>query len=134
MAPVIDGVTGTIMGSVDDAPMFAYDLSFGDDEEVVGVNPQADRPIGEGRRHAVAIAFQVNEAGRRDALAMFDKAVDRSAHRHQAFHLVRSEEHTSELQSLIRISYAASCLKKKTTPKEDNTTHLSQRRPSPLHE
>src|SRR3546814_3614340 len=26
----------------------------------------------------------------------------------------RSEEHTSELQSLIRISYAASCLKKKT--------------------
>src|SRR3546814_1791262 len=65
MAPVIDGVTGTIMGSVDDAPMFAYDLSFSDDEEVVGVNPQADRPIGEGRRHAVAIAFQVNEAGDR---------------------------------------------------------------------
>src|SRR3546814_5201359 len=27
--------------------------------------------------------------------------------------LVRSEEHTSELQSLMRISYAASCLKKK---------------------
>src|SRR3546814_9846961 len=27
---------------------------------------------------------------------------------------VRSEEHTSELQSLMRISYAASCLKKKT--------------------
>src|SRR3546814_10727165 len=30
----------------------------------------------------------------------------------------RSEEHTSELQSLMRISYAALCLKKKkTTPK-----------------
>src|SRR3546814_4668685 len=27
---------------------------------------------------------------------------------------VRSEEHTSELQSLMRISYAAFCLKKKT--------------------
>src|SRR3546814_1399028 len=27
----------------------------------------------------------------------------------------RSEEHTSELQSLMRISYAAFCLKKKTT-------------------
>src|SRR3546814_1659976 len=27
--------------------------------------------------------------------------------------LARSEEHTSELQSLMRISYAASCLKKK---------------------
>src|SRR3546814_4041157 len=30
----------------------------------------------------------------------------------------RSEEHTSELQSLMRISYAVFCLKKKT--KEDN--------------
>src|SRR3546814_2018979 len=31
--------------------------------------------------------------------------------------LVRSEEHTSELQSLMRISYAVFCLKKKkTTP------------------
>src|SRR3546814_1503425 len=30
---------------------------------------------------------------------------------------VRSEEHTSELQSLMRISYADFCLKKKTTNK-----------------
>src|SRR3546814_1578299 len=29
-------------------------------------------------------------------------------------HTVRSEEHTSELQSLMRISYAVFCLKKKT--------------------
>src|SRR3546814_2875373 len=29
---------------------------------------------------------------------------------------LRSEEHTSELQSLMRISYAVFCLKKKTTP------------------
>src|SRR3546814_10628300 len=29
--------------------------------------------------------------------------------------LLRSEEHTSELQSLMRISYAVFCLKKKTT-------------------
>src|SRR3546814_5254637 len=28
-------------------------------------------------------------------------------------HLLRSEEHTSELQSLIRLSYAVFCLKKK---------------------
>src|SRR3546814_7326120 len=33
----------------------------------------------------------------------------------------RSEEHTSELQSLMRISYAVFCLKKKQTP--DHTTH-----------
>src|SRR3546814_3090305 len=38
---------------------------------------------------------------------------DRGAHGlHQ---LIRSEEHTSELQSLMRISYAVFCLKKKTT-------------------
>src|SRR3546814_7561845 len=29
--------------------------------------------------------------------------------------VLRSEEHTSELQSLMRISYAVFCLKKKTT-------------------
>src|SRR3546814_10074876 len=38
----------------------------------------------------------------------------------------RSEEHTSELQSLMRISYAVFCLKKKNTkmklPKQDITT------------
>src|SRR3546814_9980947 len=30
------------------------------------------------------------------------------------YHRLRSEEHTSELQSLMRISYAVFCLKKKT--------------------
>src|SRR3546814_10015766 len=30
------------------------------------------------------------------------------------YHFLRSEEHTSELQSLMRISYAVFCLKKKT--------------------
>src|SRR3546814_4175158 len=32
-------------------------------------------------------------------------------------HIDRSEEHTSELQSLMRISYAVFCLKKKTKKK-----------------
>src|SRR3546814_8696695 len=34
----------------------------------------------------------------------------------------RSEEHTSELQSLMRISYAVFCLKKKTTKIQDINT------------
>src|SRR3546814_4455918 len=38
--------------------------------------------------------------------------------------LERSEEHTSELQSLMRISYAVFCLKKKNI-KTTNTTSLS---------
>src|SRR3546814_4237339 len=35
----------------------------------------------------------------------------------------RSEEHTSELQSLMRISYAVFCLKKKITLRNRNTRH-----------
>src|SRR3546814_948865 len=35
----------------------------------------------------------------------------------------RSEEHTSELQSLMRISYAVFCLKKKTNSTEQLHTH-----------
>src|SRR3546814_5769650 len=38
----------------------------------------------------------------------------------------RSEEHTSELQSLMRNSYAVFCLKKKTT----TTNHNSHRHPT----
>src|SRR3546814_9730746 len=34
--------------------------------------------------------------------------------------LPRSEEHTSELQSLMRISYAVFCLKKKNTQEQQN--------------
>src|SRR3546814_2079737 len=34
---------------------------------------------------------------------------------------LRSEEHTSELQSLMRISYAVFCLKKKTKQRNQNT-------------
>src|SRR3546814_3978920 len=47
----------------------------------------------------------------------------------------RSEEHTSELQSLMRISYAVFCLKKKTnsltsinTLSRLQQTHLNQRK------
>src|SRR3546814_2897056 len=35
---------------------------------------------------------------------------------------MRSEEHTSELQSLMRISYAVFCLNKKKTTQPDSTT------------
>src|SRR3546814_1023149 len=37
---------------------------------------------------------------------------------------VRSEEHTSELQSLMRISYAVFCLKKKTNNQDKHTEYL----------
>src|SRR3546814_5157525 len=43
--------------------------------------------------------------------------------------LIRSEEHTSELQSLMRISYAVFCLKKKNYIRSDaNCTHRLHRK------
>src|SRR3546814_2358893 len=42
-------------------------------------------------------------------------------------HSCRSEEHTSELQSLMRISYAVFCLKKKKNQQQQsNSTPLQQ--------
>src|SRR3546814_6467114 len=46
---------------------------------------------------------------------------------------VRSEEHTSELQSLMRISYAVFCLKKKKKQQQQhkiNTTRLKHQSPN----
>src|SRR3546814_1797900 len=37
---------------------------------------------------------------------------------------IRSEEHTSELQSLMRISYAVFCLKKKKTNTQNKYTNI----------
>src|SRR3546814_1684841 len=44
-----------------------------------------------------------------------DIAMDQQNRRDHAGQRSRSEEHTSELQSLMRISYAVFCLKKKIT-------------------
>src|SRR3546814_7721302 len=43
---------------------------------------------------------------------------------------VRSEEHTSELQSLMRISYAVFCLKKKKTKTNNNKNIYDQLKPN----
>src|SRR3546814_3105717 len=45
-------------------------------------------------------------------------------HDHRGAVVLRSEEHTSELQSLMRISYAVFCLKKK----KNNTNKTSEHR------
>src|SRR3546814_6592931 len=46
------------------------------------------------------------------------EALDRKIARRQIEPQMRSEEHTSELQSLMRISYAVFCLKKKNNKTE----------------
>src|SRR3546814_3464755 len=70
------------------------------------------------------------------------RAKDSGRNTSQMFHATmqkaRSEEHTSELQSLMRISYAVFCLKKKKTihnttspPHQQCTTHLLNTKATP---
>src|SRR3546814_3293500 len=47
---------------------------------------------------------------------------------HARHHSRRSEEHTSELQSLMRISYAVFCLKKKNSSLHDTRMPVSSDR------
>src|SRR3546814_9181181 len=54
--------------------------------------------------------------------------VRRAVHREHVAIRQRSEEHTSELQSLMRISYAVFCLTKKITP-----THSKNHKKKPTH-
>src|SRR3546814_1221623 len=87
--------------------LFPYTTLFRSDGAVA---LSAFRPSPHYPRHAVR-AFQRDPAkgGRRGRGAR--NLADRGRRRGLG---ARSEEHTSELQSLMRISYAVFCLKKKT--------------------
>src|SRR3546814_8214110 len=71
-----------------------------------------DLPADAGIEESVARLKELHEVYRADYQAYYD-----------AHAVSRSEEHTSELQSLMRISYAVLCLKKKI-----NNTHTKRRR------
>src|SRR3546814_9668707 len=72
-----------------------------------------------------ASGFSKPVAGRRFCEAGFQNSFDtRRAAEMRCGHgppAGRSEEHTSELQSLMRISYAVFCLKKKNKKQNQNT-------------
>src|SRR3546814_6254870 len=69
----------------------------------------------------------------RDGMARRPKAGRASSEGRRDRGEIRSEEHTSELQSLMRISYAVFCLKKKREPGrrrmryQQNTAHEVQK-------
>src|SRR3546814_6831820 len=67
--------------------------------------------IGEAALAEQFIKHQAKLGGREEHAALIHLAADLSLASAQ----YRSEEHTSELQSLMRISYAVFCLKKKKT-------------------
>src|SRR3546814_7153035 len=64
-------------------------------------------------RHMYGNDFAPPASGERTAAVMSEEPT--------SFRQLRSEEHTSELQSLMRISYAVFCLKKKKTNKFETT-------------
>src|SRR3546814_9162854 len=70
-------------------------------------------PLADARRGAGD--QQIARMERDEAADIGDAFRDRENHRRgvAGLHPLRSEEHTSELQSLMRISYAVFCLKKK---------------------
>src|SRR3546814_2047734 len=57
------------------------------------------------------------------AFASLTPPSDRCSSTQRRAPLARSEEHTSELQSLMRISYAVFCLKKKNKPRNRHTIY-----------
>src|SRR3546814_9813342 len=74
------------------------------------------------RRQDVPVDRAAVKARRRAGLQAADTRMQFAQSRGQRI-ARRSEEHTSELQSLMRISYAVFCLKKKNKNIQDNTHH-----------
>src|SRR3546814_9778782 len=67
------------------------------------------------------IDILINNAGIALPAPIDDPSFDDAWAATLAVNLTRSEEHTSELQSLMRISYAVFCLKKKKKKKQQST-------------
>src|SRR3546814_1638351 len=85
-------------------PGLQEDLAVGDRDHV-------GRDVG---RDVAGLGLDDGERGQRAravGVIHLGRALEQA--RMQVEHVARSEEHTSELQSLMRISYAVFCLKKK---------------------
>src|SRR3546814_5062656 len=103
----------------DPLPRLLAQLSARAGGEVM-VERAASRPwasaLFQGRRHVIALTLAGPDAAERRAA--FAEGIEEaewslSGHFVADIGIDRSEEHTSELQSLMRISYAVFCLKKK---------------------
>src|SRR3546814_1046748 len=100
-------------------------------------------PIGARDRHPTILPNDFQEA--RDLFRLrliygLERRVANRALPNRSENHIRSEEHTSELQSLMRISYAVFCLKKKKTNKPQaklismkSTSTRQQRKEVELH-
>src|SRR3546814_5131497 len=99
----------------------------------VEADVRAADPLGRRALEEIGVAFGPGEfSGAEEERVLLVDDVDQRQAR-QARHIgvvheniiARSEEHTSELQSLMRISYAVFCLKKKKTPETQSTNNTN---------
>src|SRR3546814_10018608 len=114
--PGLDAVHRTAVGpqllealGMGDTPARGHPVDLARPDRLLGADAVA--------MHDLAIE-QVGDRRQTDMRMRTDIGLARQARLHQLGS--RSEEHTSELQSLMRLSYAAFCLKNKTT---QNTKH-----------
>src|SRR3546814_2169116 len=100
---------------------FPYTTLFRSDTSVERIAELTDRgPISTATAQGVAdglLAASQTLTGWTNPITVTDRSL---ANRGGGY---RSEEHTSELQSLMRISYAVFCLKKKTTKIKNTHNH-----------
>src|SRR3546814_7719421 len=87
----------------------------------------ASAPAMTGRALSRIASMSNDHAAPRVTTCPVTSAWDAPPATHKALSKSRSEEHTSELQSLMRISYAAFCLQKKIEQQLQTKPHLSNK-------
>src|SRR3546814_7548637 len=103
-----EALQGEVVG-VDDQPLGAAALALEAEHGLVHPRAADGHPV-----HAQAEAAVERVAAGRDLDHVAGLRIQQLLLQHLLVAGFRSEEHTSELQSLMRISYAVFCLKKKT--------------------
>src|SRR3546814_5293955 len=84
------------------------------------MHPSSKYAFADARDHPSYRGTSQGRCVERDRSRIPDLQTNRTSIPANARYIVRSEEHTSELQSLMRISYAVFCLKKKTKKRKIN--------------
>src|SRR3546814_3022435 len=92
-------------------------------------------PLGAGRPQGMLLVMRVKECGESECRPVMGRIgvepqgniIPRESGQTSTWSFsTRSEEHTSELQSLMRISYAVFCLTKKKIHRKQTTTLLNR--------
>src|SRR3546814_5702106 len=109
--------------------LFPYTTLFRSPPNLLGVRTNVvlrERPKTSVENWKLFSVARAKRAARRRDRRSAEGGIRQHPLRHKT--VARSEEHTSELQSLMRISYAVFCLKKKTNIHDKLQTHT----PTPI--